>query len=178
MPKTDAKFSRGNQPEVATLWSQGFLLPESVELMGYSVEEYIERFAPPGVRAFIMCFAGNATQAAQDAGYGWTADGEVSDRVIISQQGWRLMNMPLVREAIRRRGWEDPDQRFIATRLEREMLLTATLRDESLDIKQRLRALELLGKSHGDYIERKEIQINETFEERLNRLLSKEEKSE
>ena len=101
----------------------------------------------PKQKRFIELYDGNAAAAARAAGYS-----EKSARIIAKQ----LMDDPRIVEGIRAR--EDKrNARDIATANERKKFWTAAMRDGSLDMKARLRASELLGKSEGDFIDRKEI---------------------
>ena len=98
-------------------------------------------------KRFIELYDGNAAAAARAAGYS-----EKSARIIAKQ----LMDDPRIAAGIRAR--EDKrNARDIASMNERKRFWTAAMRDESLDVKARLRASELLGKSEGDFIDRKEI---------------------
>ena len=98
-------------------------------------------------KRFIELYDGNAAAAARAAGYS-----EKSARIIAKQ----LMDDPRIAAGIRAR--EDKrNARDIASMNERKRFWTAAMRDGSLDMKARLRASELLGKSEGDFIDRKEI---------------------
>lgn len=100
-------------------------------------------------QAFVDAYAGNATAAALAAGYS-----EKSARV----QGRRLITKDNVAKAIKAR----EAQRLaptIATRKERQEFWTAVVRDEEEQMKNRLKAAELLGKSEGDFLERVEMDM-------------------
>lgn len=100
-------------------------------------------------QAFVDAYAGNATAAALVAGYS-----EKSARV----QGRRLITKDNVAKAIKER----EAQRLaptIATRKERQEFWTAVVRDEAQNMKDRLKAAELLGKSEGDFLERVEMDM-------------------
>ena len=45
----------------------------------------------------------------------------------------------------------------ILSKMERETVLSRIIRDDGESVQHRLRAIELLGKAQGDYVERKEI---------------------
>lgn len=94
---------------------------------------------------FIEAFNGNASAAATAAGY------KYPDRL-----GARLMKMPAIRAAILARENEIRDA-AIATRAERQTFWTAVMRDADMKTTDRLRASELLAKSEGDFIERREL---------------------
>ncbi|GHV49859.1 hypothetical protein FACS1894216_01010 [Synergistales bacterium] len=98
-------------------------------------------------KAFVAAYAGNATEAATNAGY--------SEGTAYSI-GQRLLKHVEVAEAIRSREERETRKR-IADRQARQIFWTAIMRDENAEVKDRLRASELLGKSEGDFIERTEI---------------------
>lgn len=102
------------------------------------------------VEAYVGEAAGNATQAARIAGYAG------NDRTLTSV-GSELLTFPDVRQAVdaARREMSKPS---IATREERQELLTRFMRgEEPAEAKDRLKATELLGKMHGDFLERVEL---------------------
>lgn len=93
----------------------------------------------------------NATRAAQAAGY--------SSRTAYSI-GQRLLKNVEVSQAIGA-AMSEREENLIADRLERQRFWTAVMRDTEQDMKHRLRASELLGKSEADFVERKEIAASE-----------------
>lgn len=97
-------------------------------------------------RAFVDAFKGNATLAAIEAGY---------PRTSASKAGQRMLANPKVRHAIRIRDELSPPP-AVADRKERQSFWTTVLRDEEKDMRDRLKASELLGKSSGDFLERVE----------------------
>jgi phage terminase small subunit len=98
-------------------------------------------------KRFVDLYAGNATEAARLAGYSVkTAD------KIASQ----LMDKPEIISAIRARENERSAE-TIMTREQRQIFWTSIARDTSQRIGDRLRASELLAKSEGDFIERREV---------------------
>ncbi len=92
-------------------------------------------------------YDGNATRAAIAAGY--------SERWAASNIDKILKNTE-IRAAINDREQARIDG-FIATREERQRFWTRIMRDENADMKDRLRASEVLGRSEGDFIERVEV---------------------
>ena len=111
----------------------------------------------PRQQKFVDAYAGNATDAARRAGYRGTDN-------TLAQTGSDLLRNPEVRAAIRRR--EDTERRTtIATRAERQAFWTSTLRDDGLDLRDRLKASELLGKSEADFTDRVEHSGNVTLEQ-------------
>lgn len=98
---------------------------------------------------FIDAYAGNATEAARIAGY----KGDNSTLRSIGAQNLTKLN---IQEAIQERQQKENDA-LIATRQDREKLLTEFMNDEGLFPKDRMRAIELLGKMNGDFLERRDI---------------------
>ena len=90
---------------------------------------------------------GNATRAAQAAGY--------SKRTAYSI-GQENLKKPEIRQAIDAAMTEKKNQ-LIATREQRQQFWTAVMNDGEQDMKHRLRASELLGKSFGDFVEKTEL---------------------
>lgn len=95
-------------------------------------------------RKFVEAFEGNATEAAKKAGYS-TKSAEVT--------GSRLLRNPKVYAAIKERENKESSSR-IATRQERQEFWTGTMKDDGAEMKDRLKASELLGKSEGDFLEK------------------------
>ena len=93
---------------------------------------------------FIQAYSGNAADAARMAGY--------SSRTA-KAIGFELLTKPDIKEAIQEREKERTDS-MIATREERQTFWTSVLRDPETELRDRLRASELLGKSEGDFLER------------------------
>jgi phage terminase small subunit len=93
---------------------------------------------------FVEAYCGNATEAARIAGYKQPM-----------QQGERLLRKDEIHKAIEDREAPEKESR-IATREERQEFWTNTMLDKETNMKDRLRASELLGKSGADFIERKD----------------------
>jgi phage terminase small subunit len=98
-------------------------------------------------KMFIEVYAGNAAEAARAAGY--------SERYA-DRYASQLMNKPEIISAIRARENERSAE-AIMTREQRQIFWTSIARDTSQRIGDRLRASELLAKSEGDFIERREV---------------------
>ena len=94
--------------------------------------------------AFVAAFHGNAAEAARAAGYSAKTAKAI---------GSELLTKPDIKEAIQERERERTDS-MIATREERQSFWTAIMRDEETELKDRLRASELLAKSEADFLER------------------------
>lgn len=90
----------------------------------------------------------NATAAAIRAGY---------SRKSASAIGNENLRKPEISEAIKKALRETNDA-LIASREERQRFWTEILRNEEEDMKHRLKASELLGKSFCDFSERREVQ--------------------
>lgn len=124
-------------------------------------------------RRFVEAYTGechgNATEAYKRAGYSWGTD--ATARV----ESHKLLTNPNVSSAIAS-ATQEVSSRAIATRQERQELLTRILRGEETEVrlgsggalvgttefvvpvtaKDRLKALELLGRMQGDFVERHE----------------------
>lgn len=98
-------------------------------------------------KRFVELYDGNATEAAVKAGYSQ----KYANRIAA-----QLMDNEKIVERIQEREAER-DATEIMTREQRKIFWTAIARDESQSIRDRLRASELLGKSEGDFIDRKQI---------------------
>ena len=96
-------------------------------------------------KAFVAAYRGNAAEAARIAGYSpkW-ADRQA--HTLMEKNGE-------IADAIREREKERTDS-MIATREERQSFWTAIMRDEETELKDRLRASELLAKSEADFMEK------------------------
>ena len=104
----------------------------------------------PKQRKFVEAYTDNATAAALAAGY--------SPKTAYSQ-GQRLLKNVDIAEAIKAR--EDKELRpFIANREERQRLWTEIMNDPEMKTSDKLRASELLGRSEGDFIERREVEVS------------------
>lgn len=110
---------------------------------------------------FVDVFDGNATHAAKSAGYASP-----------KSAGSRLLTNDSVKSAIVAK--EKPARkRRIANKDERMEFLTDSMRGNvaldgepipaSLKMRDRLKANELLGRAHGDFVDRKEIAITPSF---------------
>lgn len=97
-------------------------------------------------QAFIQAYCGNATEAALKAGY---------SKKTAAFIGAENLKKPQIIEQIKKREEKRADKR-IATREERQIFWTQTMKDEKADMRDRLRASELLGKSEADFLEKVE----------------------
>lgn len=103
---------------------------------------------------FVKFYNGDPEEAALKAGY--------SPRSAKSQ-GYRLLKKATVCDLIRTRQEREPRVlREIANRQERQEFWSKTMRNEEMELRDRLRASELLGKSEADFVERREVDMNAT----------------
>lgn len=128
----------------------------------------------PKHRLFVEAYCGDLTQAMQVAGY-------IGQPAQLEARGRELLANPSVKEAIRQRAkYLVKTQETIATREERQEFLSAVMRNqdphripeldefgkakaaEPVPMNTRLKALELLGKSHGDFTENINVSGNIT----------------
>lgn len=101
----------------------------------------------PRQRKFAEIYDGNATEAAIRAGYA-SGSAEVT--------GARLLRNAKVQGIIK--GREQSESRVrIASRQQRQEFWTSVMSDGEVDMKDRLKASELLGKSEGDFLDRVEL---------------------
>lgn len=92
------------------------------------------------VEAYMGRSKGNATKAAVAAGYATN-----SAKVTAS----RLLSKANVRAAIEARVTSDPQ---VSDRADRQRFLTTVMHTRKVSMKDRLKAVELLGKSQGDFV--------------------------
>ena len=89
---------------------------------------------------FIDSYSGNIKEAAALAGLSY-------------DYARRLVTKSHIRDAIRNREHTEVRRRRIATRQQRQQFWTKTMNDDSLNMGDRLRASELLGKSEADFVD-------------------------
>ncbi|MDR0453494.1 MAG: terminase small subunit [Deferribacteraceae bacterium] len=98
-------------------------------------------------KKFVEVYCGNATEAAIQAGYSIKT---------ARHAGFYNMTQPHIAEIIKNRT-DKEILSIIANRLERQQFWTEIMNNPDADMKDRLKASELLGKSEGDFIYRHEI---------------------
>jgi phage terminase small subunit len=101
----------------------------------------------PKQQRFVEHYAGNATQAAVMAGY---------SKKTAYRIGAELLQKTSVSEAIKAREATESRAR-IASRQQRQEFWTETMVDSGAEMKDRLKASELLGKSEGDFLDRVDL---------------------
>ncbi len=97
-------------------------------------------------RRFVEAYDGNATAAAIVAGY---------SQKTARSMGQQLLTKLDIQKAIQAREARRIEE-TIAGRVERQEFWTKVMRDNDEAIAARLKAAELLGRSEGDFIERRE----------------------
>lgn len=102
-------------------------------------------------QAFVIAYAetGNASEAARRAGY--------SEKTAYST-GEQLLRNPEIQQAVKELAGTKMSA-GIATAEERQLFWSKVMQDNEQDMKDRLRASELLGKRQGDFIERSESRV-------------------
>lgn len=97
---------------------------------------------------FADLYEGNGTQAARLAGYSGSEQA-------LGKTAHDLLRNPKIQQAIQ--GRQDTETRpLIAARHNRQAWWTQVMNDPDTDMRDRLRASELLGRSEGDFLERVE----------------------
>lgn len=99
------------------------------------------------VEAYMGKANGNATEAARIAGYSGSES-------VLAVTGFENLRKPNIAAAIEERQSNDP---LIASREDRQRFWTQVMLDDAQDMKDRLKASEILGKSQADFVERREI---------------------
>jgi phage terminase small subunit len=113
----------------------------------------VQQFTPKQQR-FIEFYDGNGTEAARKAGY-------VGSAKVLGITAARLLGNARVLEAVQRRERKEIRPK-IAARLDRQEFWTKVMLDPAQDMRERLRASELLGRSEADFTEK--VQMNSTFD--------------
>lgn len=106
---------------------------------------------------FIEYYDGNGTEAARKAGY-------VGDDTVLAQVASENLRKPYIKEALENRN-KTIMAETIASRTNRQEFWSGIMWDTDQDIKDRLKASELLGRSEGDFIDRKEKGNDLTLED-------------
>lgn len=115
-------------------------------------------------QAFVDAYVGNGTSAARAAGY-------AGDDATLATTASRLLKNAEVAAAIQRRNAVVTQTKAevaaaagrIATRVERQAFWTEVMCDTKADIRDRLKASELLGKSEADFTENVRHDIADSF---------------
>ena len=100
----------------------------------------------PKQRLFVQYYCGNATDAARKAGY------KGNDNTL-SIVGFENLRKPNVQAAIQARQ-EIEERPKVANRQDRQKFWSEVMSSAEVDMKDRLKASELLGKSEGDFLDR------------------------
>mgnify|MGYP003138091560 CR=1 FL=1 len=102
------------------------------------------------VEAYLGEANGNGTKAASIAGY------ECEDPSHFRQIAHKNLSNPKIRRAIEERTENDGS---VATRKERQAFLSTVMRTEHRKMHERLKAVELLCRMHGDFIEKHKVDM-------------------
>ena len=110
----------------------------------------------PRMRAFVEAYLGEGEavgwRSAEIAGY-------TGSRKTLTEQSSRLLASNVIKAEIERvRGSLTSERIMTATR--RQELLSEFAEDTSAEYKDRIKAIEVLGKMQGDFIERRETTVN------------------
>ena len=98
------------------------------------------------VSEYLSCL--NATEAAKLAGYSSRTSYSIGQRL--------LKNVEV--QAVIQQAMNERRNQLIADREQRQTFWTATMLDADIDMKHRLKASELLGKSEGDFTQQVQVQ--------------------
>lgn len=101
---------------------------------------------------FIEAYKGNGMEAAREAGY----SGDNGDLAVV---GTRLLKNPNICKAIKERQAKEVKP-LIASRHDRQKFLTDVFQDTKNSMKDRLKAVELLSKTEGDFIENRKVELS------------------
>lgn len=103
---------------------------------------------------FIDLYEGNGTKAAREAGY-------TGDENTLAVAAKKLLRNGKILAAIKEREIKSPEGKAtakrIASREDRQAFWTKILEDDNKDMKDRLKASELLGRSQADFTDRVEV---------------------
>lgn len=99
--------------------------------------------------AWVEAYTGNGVEACRIAGY------RGNDNVLAVQAS-KLLRKPNVAAALAKRQAQRSAAR-IATRVERQEFWTDVLKDSVVDMHNRLKASELLGRSEADFVEKHQV---------------------
>lgn len=100
-------------------------------------------------RKFVEIYSGNGVQAARDAGY------QGSDATL-AQTAYELLRNPDIKSSIENRTKRELAPK-IADREARQSFWTKIMESDDEDMKDRLKASELLGRSQADFTDKAEI---------------------
>ncbi len=108
-------------------------------------------------RKFVVLYEGNATRAAIKAGF---------SKKTARSQGQRLLTNVDIIKALQEREKRETGL-LIANRQHRQQLWTKIMLDETIEMRDRLKASELLGRSEGDFTERIVHDVTGNLAERI-----------
>ena len=106
-------------------------------------------------KRFVEFYDGNGTETARKAGYKGNAN-------TLNQVAIENLRKPMILEAIEKRESERLSE-GILDREKRQVFWSKVIEDENQKMPDRLRASELLGKSEADFIDKQEIDIENSI---------------
>jgi hypothetical protein len=101
-------------------------------------------------RKFVELYNGNATETAKKAGYSGNAN-------VLGKTGYDLLRNPKIIEALKKRDAKSAVKRQIKSREALQMFWTEIIEDSGNQLKDRLKAAELLGKSMAMFTENVQV---------------------
>lgn len=110
----------------------------------------------PFQQRFIDFYDGNGVATARKAGY-------KGDTQALGVAAYKLLKLPKIKKLIEKRD-QLRNNPHIMSRQERQEFWSSIAKDLSKDIKDRLKASELLGRSECDFVEKREISGSLTLE--------------
>lgn len=108
-------------------------------------------------RMFVELYVGNGTEAAKQAGYSGSS-------ATLAQIASENLKNPMIRELIDQR-IEQKVEVIVADRTERMSFWTSIMKSSDFEVRDRLKASELLAKVEGDFIDKKEKNRGPTLED-------------
>lgn len=108
-------------------------------------------------KMFVELYSGNGTEAARQAGYS-------GNNATLAQIASENLKNPVIRDSINLR-MDEKVVGIVADRTERMLFWTSIMKGNDFEIRDRLKASELLAKVDGDFLDRKEKNRGPTLEE-------------
>ena len=138
-------------------WKWALTTSAVVEALGMTPLQYVAQYGNERINAFVAAWNGSTAQAARDAGYTHPTT------------GYLLYRMPVIRAAIRERERNGVAQQIYNSE-QLKAFWSGLVRNEDIEIKERIKASEALGKALGMFVQKTEVAIKDNYEDRLARL--------
>lgn len=155
--RSDALRDRKLCESMVNTWKEALVPLSVVEALGMTPLGYVGKYGTDKINAFVAAWNGNTAQAARDAGY------------TCPTTGYMLYKMPVIRAAIRER-----ERKGVASHIYSAEQLKAfwsgLVRNEDVEVKDRLKASESLGKALGLFVQKTEVELKDNYEEVLARI--------